>query len=459
MTLKSRNLLRPTLALLLAIVGSCTVVIAGAQEASDSKGRLYYVEDSSSESGTLTDKNIEVLTNDTFKTISEREFNTVGLWRHIAEYNQLPLNATLSVGQVVKIPRINYRPREFAEVVYAHGDNQYIPSDGSSTKKLERNELIFLDDEIQTGESGFATVSFRTGASVNLQPSSHVKLVKLDCLESDPTCFIELSTSEGQLVIDVPKSTDPDSQENVFHVDTPHASAAVRGTSFDVGSSPDGMLLGVTSGKVAILADAGEISLPLGYGIKAQQDAPLGDLIELLPATTLRTIPPRVAAPDLISANPIEEAVSYEWKLSSDQGAGQIISQTQTSDPLYTLSDLEAGTYYLHIRGLDTNGLKGFVQASKINVAEIDNSFVPIAVNATLSGQDMTIEVIDPPENMPGYEVQLSATSTFEDPISVDIGTAGAVIFSQQQDDVFIRARGLITPTLITPFGPTLPIR
>lgn len=410
-------------------------------------------EDDQPLSGVLRDKEITIAAGDTFMSLSRKEFDTIGLWRLIAEYNSLDISKPLIAGQLIKIPGIYYRPREFAQIIYAHGNNQYFPGDGSNQRELVRDDKIYLNDAVETGRSGFVTVQFRSGAVVNLQPSSHVKLVKLGCLESDPECFIEINSDQGEMSATVPKNED---QENVFRIHTPHTSAAVRGTTFDFVGNDNDLIVGVTDGTVALSSSTAELELPLGFGVKAVKDTPFGDPVPLLPTTNFRSIAPRVAEDDLISAVILSDASSYIWRLTSDATGNSVLDKSSSSSPIYTVGSVSAGDYFLSVRGVDADGIKGFDKQAQVSIADIDDSYPQVILEASRNNQDLTINVIEPVSDLNGYEVQLSLDSNFADPVSVDIGNSGVVIFAQQPNTVFVRARGLVEPQLVTPFGPTL---
>jgi len=63
------------------------------------------------------------------------------------------------------------------------------------------------------------------------------------------------------------------------------------------------------------------------------------------------------------------------------------------------------------------------------------------------------VAVIDPPETAPGYEIQVSTTDDFTDPLSVDVTNPGTAIFRLESDKIFTRARVLLKPEKVSAFG------
>ncbi len=405
--------------------------------------------------GRREEKEVTVGENDTFLSISNAEFGTIGMWRLIAEYNKLDVSKPLFFGQSIYIPRLTYRPPEYAEVIYAHGDNKLISHTSSTEDRLQRSNKIFLNDIIRTGTSGFASILFRSGAVINLQPSSHVKLIKLNCLVSDDSCFIEIRALSGELRVDVPAASE---QENRVKVITPHAAAAVRGTSFDVTTSDAHMLLGVTEGDVSAEANDSAVDVAAGFGLKAVQGEPLPAPKSLLEAASFNSVPVRLAAGDRVSIAPIDQAISYAWSVTVDPTGNQVLQSGTQPETNYELNVAQQGQYYVHVRGVDEDDLKGFSSTQAIELVAVDDSFAAIELTATQINQDLILDVVTTDPAIAGYEVQISETEDFANPVSVDIGAPGQLVFSQQPNTVFARARGLLTPALVTPFGAAIAV-
>ena len=68
-------------------------------------------------------------------------------------------------------------------------------------------------------------------------------------------------------------------------------------------------------------------------------------------------------------------------------------------------------------------------------------------------GQEFLVEVIDPAQDAVGFEIQISETADFADPLSVDVSGEGAAVFRIRADTVFSRARRLLSPLTVSAFG------
>ena len=102
---------------------------------------------------------------------------------------------------------------------------------------------------------------------------------------------------------------------------------------------------------------------------------------------------------------------------------------------------------------MDANGLKGLRSPTKITIASIDETVDAVNTTVSRSGNEFLVSIIDPPEDAPGYEIQVSTNADFLDPLSVDINNPGNAIFRLENDKIFARARVLIEPEKVSEFG------
>lgn len=401
--------------------------------------------------GERQNKIVIVAKGDTLTSISRTEFGTPSLWRHIAEFNNIDPDAVLMPDQILLIPTLNRAPRQFAVVVYTHGLATLAENDTTTPAELNRNDKIFPGNIVETGNTGFASISFQNNSVVNLQPGSKVKLLHLGCLDSDKTCFIDLSVPVGEITSDVESR---DNQSTQFLIKSPFASAAVRGTQFDFSANAQQLLLGVTEGKVAIQSQGSEVELDFGFGSRTLANEPPGQPVALLHLPTFTNIPPRVAFNDRIGWWRVTDAANYEWTISTDADSAQVVERATTSAPFVELGELAAGEYYLSARALDNNGLKGFPNTEKFTVAEIvDAGVPPLELSYTRTGREILISVQEPDPQISGYEIQIASTDNFTDVISIDVGPSGQAYVSDMNRKMYLRVRALLSPLEVSEFG------
>jgi len=102
----------------------------------------------------------------------------------------------------------------FARVTFVKGVADYSPT-GSQ--------------HVKTGPMGFLSLTLSSGAIVNLQPSSHVRLEERQCKATDEICLVVVDIESGKM-----RTTDTGNrvQTTRFVINTPFESAAVRGPRF-----------------------------------------------------------------------------------------------------------------------------------------------------------------------------------------------------------------------------------
>lgn len=381
---------------------------------------------------------------DTLRSIARREFGKSGLSAMLANFNGMQESDSIAAGQVIRIPLFTPVDRQFATVIFAKG---------TVTKndiQVQRNDKIYLHELLITGDDGFATLEFASGSVVNMQPKTHAKLERLNCLDSDASCLIVLDSAQGEVSSDVKRR---DGQPTEFTIKTPYASAAVRGTLFEMNAVDAKILVGVTEGEVLLEGALNKVPLDEGFGTVAPANKPASDPIALLPAPVYRYIPTRAAKGDSVSWWALSDVNQYLINLSADKDGMDVIANYNEKEGILAIDDLDAGEYFMNVRGIDSNGLKGYKAPAKLVIAAIDESVSPVNTAVSRLGNEFLVEIIDPPETSPGYEVQVSRTADFSDPLSVDIANPGTAIFRLESDKIFARARVLIEPEKVSAFG------
>ena len=421
----------------------------------------------------IVSREVEVQEGETLADIARRELGRAGLATLLADHNGVLPSSTLTPGEVVKIPRQIPRQLESAEVVFVKGtvianrgdggdDTSVSVSTGfaasllSEVVELARNDRVYVGDTVHTHDASYASLAFSTGSVVNLQPDTIAILDQLMCMPEDENCVIEFSTLQGQIASEV----ESNSQQPVeFRITTPYASAAVRGTVFDVNAS-ERTLVGVTEGAVDIVAQDTLVPLPVGFGLAVEQDQAPGDPVSLLPAPVFKRIPARIAPGDSLAWWPNTDAATYQVALSNDEAARQVLEAIPAPDTTGVILLQEAlqnlpepGDYFVTVRPTDTNGLLGFKSNTRVTLASIDPDTQPVDTTVVRDNNEFLISVVQPDDEAFGYEIQVSRDEEFSDPLAVDVNATGAAIFRIDADRVFSRARILIDPFTVSEFG------
>ena len=404
---------------------------------------------------TIIARDVLVATGDTLSSIAERELGHIGFAPQLAEFNGLIVTAPLSPGNIIRIPIHVPARDEFARVAFSKGSVLVLRANGNSQPvELQRDAEVVSGDTITTGDNGYVSIEFSSGSVVNLQPRTEAVISRLNCLPGDDSCIIDIYTVKGKVTSDVEVR---DNQPVDFRISTPYASAAVRGTKFDMEATPDSMLVGVTEGQVVVSTQAQAADLDVGFGSVLESDQPPGDPIALLSAPVFKRVPARVAPGDAVAWWPLVEAESYVARVTNDDAGNQVLTSFGVSEDRLSLDPIDgidAGDYFLHVRAVDSNGLRGFTSNTRLTVAAIDSSITPVTTTITRQGREFLVSVQNPPAEANGYEIQISSNEAFDDPLSVDVNGNGTAVFRLEDDRVFTRARALVDPYTVSAYGP-----
>ena len=399
--------------------------------------------------GTIVARDVTVVEGETLRDVARRELGRAGYAPQLAEFNQSVEGAPLVAGRTVRIPLHVPARGEVALVVFVKGT---VTLDGAP---LDPDAEIAAGAVLETGEDGFLSLEFSSGSVVNLQPVTRVTLERLNCLDGDDSCLIDLAAERGDVTSEIEGR---DGQPVEFRVTTPHASAAVRGTVFDVVVDAAELRVGVTEGTVDVAALGIDVPVVEGFGSVTREGEPPGEPRALLPAPVFRSVPARVTPGDAVRWWQLSEVARWAATLSLD-GAGVETVAELDIDPVDRIDlsaavALEPGDYTLNLRGVDEVGLKGFRAQTRVTLARIDASLAPPAVEIATEGREFLVAVVGADgTDTPGYEIQISEDPEFDDPLGVDVGPPGSAVFRIDADVVYARARRLIDPLTVSAFG------
>ena len=409
----------------------------------------------------LVDSSIEkVVTtqeSDNFERIAAREFGINGLGRQLAEYNEMPYKTVFAKGVEIKVP-ISFKPRDdFAEAVFKKGEVLVYPG-GSQQAAIDITLpfKVHVNDLIKTGDVGFVSLRFSSGTRVNIQPMSQVVVNKLSCLDKDDQCVVDLDAKAGGVYVDVENR---EKQPTQFIINTPYASAAVRGTVFDFDVSETEMLVGVTEGSVDIQSTVGEVSLPTGLGVKTVKDEGPQDPVPLLVGPRFANYASRITPEDTITWGADPKAAGYLLSLTEQPLGNREQYRESTSSTTHSIQQTESGAYFLNVRGLDSEGFKGYASSTELNVVTMNTNVA--GPNLALDDADTNqryVELVSADSELELFEIQFSTSPDFAGIVSVDVPSGGGAVAGFEGERYFARARAVLSETEVSRFGPVLEI-
>ena len=341
------------------------------------------------------DLHIVVKPGESLSAILERELESIADWKLVTRTNKISAPDKLRPGDVIVIPHSLVQKRNYARLAFAKGTVQLVRAitKAVEVEKVKKGLKLFVGDMIKTGRDGFVSLSFRDSSLVNIQPNSEIVIDKLECFDKAMSCVITLRATEGELNLDVGQSDF--SQPTTFTIESPYASAAVRGTEFDF-EIREGNILGVTEGEVEITYAGQSSVLPLGKGTLAGEGRSIATVYDLLLATEFPEFVDfnRVSEEDILQWGEVEDAARYLVSYAADEGMTSVVVATTTNadepDATLLMSDVQPGDYYFAVRGVDENGLKGFPAKKKVRQVSIDKAVGP-ELDIEVADQNMRI--------------------------------------------------------------------
>jgi len=336
-----------------------------------------------------------------------------------------------------------------ATVEYVKGYSIVFPQDDDSLAVfLERGDRIRMGDRLITGENGFIGLSFGNGSVVGIQPDSELIAELIDCGADVDECTIELDTVNGNIKSNV-NSTGGKNTE--FTIKTPYASAAVRGTIFDIDVDATRLIAGVTEGAVRIFTDSASVELPENFGTKVVENQPPSDIKPLLGEPGYIPGPNRYSVSDEIEWNPVADANGYVFSVTNDEG---LVFHRKTELTEHQFSPQALGTHTMQVRAVDNDGFRGKVSERTFDFVETNDAVAGPEVNVTIEPAKITMWVDGDPERDIVSELQLSTTADFASTAAIDVPFDKSISSVQPENSIFVRARYVLSNTEVTRFGP-----
>lgn len=289
---------------------------------------------------------------DSLWTIAERFLLRPSRWLELGRYNRLADPDELSPGTLLRIPVAWLRVRPAAaELVAASGAVEITRPDGTRAPARPGDRLEG-GETLTTGPEAAATVRLADGTLLEIGPDSRVAFDRLSAYGRTGMIDTRLGLPAGRVRATVPRGT------GGLTIETPGATAAVRGTAFRVGFDPAGTRAEGLEGLVEVEGRGTVRRLGPGSGTLARPGEPPAPVRPLLPpprpagAAELESVPQRVLL------EPLAGAVAYRLELlGGPDGKELLLSRTAERPELRF--DLPNGRYALRARGIDRDGLEG----------------------------------------------------------------------------------------------------
>ena len=302
--------------------------------------------------------------------LTKRYCTSVLHWKRIQRLNNVRLDRQIPPGTKLRFPLdiLKYQPAT-ALVTQVQGTAQLIRTGGKPAVPLVAKTALRSGDRIVTAAGANVTLQFADGSELLVLEDSEVVMDTLSAWSTTGMVDTRVRLQGGRVDTRVKPGQGPGSR---YHIITPAAVAAVRGTRFRVAADKQQPLSRseVTAGTVNVGAAGSSQDIPAGFGLVSESGKPPQPPRQLLPAPDLTATATLYRnLPLQFSWSPLPGAQGYRLQIAPNQKFETLIVDKSAGQPGAQWADLPDGHYALRVRGIDDVGLEGL---DAVGVFEVD---------------------------------------------------------------------------------------
>ena len=296
---------------------------------------------------------------DTLSQLAARFLTTPSAARLLQRLNRVADPRRMPVDLPLKVPVQLLRQESVSARIHSFG-GRVLVSVGGKPRAAAAGMLLAEGSGIETGANAFVSLDLPDGTVVTMPSQSRMTIGRLRRTLLTGSLDRRFDVGSGRLRAVVTPMTDP---RSTFKVSTPVAVSAVRGTEFRVGYDPveQRATTEVITGKVEVTgAGKADRLVVAGFGTAAQRDAGVSAPAALLPSPEPVGPTGWQRDPGLsFEVKPVTGAVGYRLQIARDAGFLDVLIETDSAAPRFTLPTLPDGTYFSRISAIGSTGLEG----------------------------------------------------------------------------------------------------
>lgn len=307
--------------------------------------------------------------NDTLTGISRRYLKDPKDWSAISKANSMTMPDHLRIGRILHIPTYLLRYRSGQGVLSdVHGTVHWRVKGADFWLDASKGQTIPSGSELKTGQASSTLLRLADNSELLLVENTYLKIDNLSQFDGELMLDSTLSLQRGQATITVNPTKRALQRLKVL---TPSAQAVVRGTKFRVSYDDKNMREETLEGLVEVSAAERNVSVAMQMGTLVRQGEPPNRPVKLLEAPDISNYPLKFEQlPQALVLPELAGAKSWVVELSSDVQFKNIIWSANVHGSELTLPSLDSGTYALHLRAVDENGLQG---ADALHIFSVEN--------------------------------------------------------------------------------------
>ncbi len=296
---------------------------------------------------------------DTLWDLCDIHLSSTKYWEPLQRHNNISDPLSIKTGTRLKFPIAWLRHQPATALVTAlQGEARLVSASDGSTRPLTNNTRLFSGDRVITGADGNLNILFADGSELLVLSGSEIVMDSLSAYDTTGMIDTRVRLQGGRVDTRVKPGKGPGSR---FHIITPAAVAAVRGTRFRVSADTDKPLARseVTEGKVGVSGSGAARLVPAGFGTLTEAGKPPQAPRELLPAPDLSPLPALLdRLPLQFTWGSVENATGYRFQVATSSRFDQLLADS-TSQQQTATADLPDGEYVLRVRAIDKDRLEG----------------------------------------------------------------------------------------------------
>lgn len=358
-----------------ATVGHAQGNEAAQPEEPVSRVRLVSTEEVGDARPVTREVNYIVAPGDTLISIANKLLRPELDWRYLRAVNGLRDERQLVPGQRLRIPSNWLRDDPVRMKINAISGDVRI-----NGRPAEKDTSILVSDIVETGTDGTVLVVLPDGTEMQIAPSSQVRIDRLKKYFGNEAIDARLRLERGGIKTKVPpkESLSPAGPGSVvpdirtspsgsvgpdrrFIIETPKATAAVRGTEFRVGEGEAVSSSAVLEGDVEWAAGESRVGVGEGFGSTADESGSVTQPEKLLDPPVI-TPDPEPVTDILIKLDfePVEGAVGYRVRVARDAEFTQEVVEQVVNTATALVASRQDGVYHVAARGISETGVEGF---------------------------------------------------------------------------------------------------
>ena len=296
---------------------------------------------------------------DNLWNLSETHLTSMKYWKPLQRHNNITDPLHIQPGSRLRFPVawLKHQPAT-AMVIQLQGDARLVSATDGSTRSLTNNTRLHAGDRIKTGPDGNLSIRFADGSELLVLSDSDVTMDSLSAYGTTGMVDTRIRLQGGRVDTRVKPAQGPGSR---YHIITPAAVAAVRGTQFRVSADTDKPVARseVIEGKVGISGAGASELVPAGFGTIAEAGQAPQPPRELLPAPDLSPLPALLdRLPLQLEWGSVESAAGYRFQIAANSKFDLLLADA-TSLHTTARADLPDGEYILRVRAIDKDRLEG----------------------------------------------------------------------------------------------------